>query len=144
MKPAGHGKSIHVGALTASPLFFTWPFFFSLQGPVQFAFLYQATPPNRIMMDLFICMCPGPAGESLRVWLHDLSLYPSSLAHSKYSVNCLTNESLDVGGKWILSTRSRNCSHALWVRMKSLENKGKYYEQVGPPFPLLENKKRSL
>lgn len=84
--------------------------------------------PNSIMMGLFTCMYFGLARESLRVWFHDLSLYPSILAYHKLSISSLTNESLDVGGESL--TQNLGTETCLCRSVWSLENKkSKRHEQ---------------
>lgn len=84
--------------------------------------------PNSIMMGLFTCMYFGLARESLRVWFHDLSLYPSILAYHKLSISSLTNESLDVGGESL--TQNLGTETCLCRSVWSLENKkSKHHEQ---------------
>lgn len=68
----------------------------NLASSIQFP---PSLTPSSIMIDLFTCMCLGPAGESLKVWFHDLSLYPSLYEHIKSSINYLTSKNLDLLGE---------------------------------------------
>lgn len=90
--------------------------------------------PNSIMMGLFTCMYFGLARESLRVWFHDLSLYPSILAYHKLSISSLTNESLDVGGKWVPNTESRYWDMLMQKCMVLRKQEEQTSWAGGPPF----------